>query len=77
MWRFAAGNGYDMLDIHYELIDLFEQSAANGERVLDVTGADVAAFCDGLLQNTQTYTAKWRADLNRSVTKGVKKHADE
>jgi DNA-binding ferritin-like protein (Dps family) len=77
MWRFAAGNGYDMLDIHYELIDLFEQSAANGERVLDVTGADVAAFCDGLLQNTQTYTAKWRADLNRSVTKGVKKHGDE
>ncbi|MDR1068881.1 MAG: DUF1048 domain-containing protein [Clostridiales Family XIII bacterium] len=77
MWGFAAGDGYDMLNVHYGLIELFEAAAANGKRALDVTGADVAAFCDELLQNTQTYTAKWRTDLNRSIMKEIKKHGDE
>ena len=28
MWMFSAGSGYDMLDIQYELIDLFESGVA-------------------------------------------------
>ena len=30
MWQFAAGNGYDMMKVHYDLIDLFESGAAEG-----------------------------------------------
>lgn len=69
MWNFAAGNGYDMLKIHYELIDLFESSAADGKNVLDVTGTDVAAFCDELLRNAKTYTDDWGKKLNSDVMK--------
>lgn len=67
MWQFAAGAGYDMLKIHYDLIELFEEGAANSKGVLEVTGEDVAAFCDELLRSAQTYTENWREKLNREI----------
>jgi DNA-binding ferritin-like protein (Dps family) len=36
------------------LLDLFETGAADGKRVLDITGEDVAAFCDELLRHAKT-----------------------
>jgi len=38
-----------------ELVEFFEEGAAAGKGVLEVTGPDVAAFVDGLLQDTRTY----------------------
>jgi DNA-binding ferritin-like protein (Dps family) len=67
MWNFAAGNGYDMLKIQYELIDLFEVGVAEGKHVLEITGEDAAAFCDELLRNAKTYTENWRKKLNRDI----------
>ncbi|MDR2817528.1 MAG: DUF1048 domain-containing protein [Oscillospiraceae bacterium] len=67
MWMFAAGSGYDMMQIHYDLIELFEQGAADGKHVLEITGADVAAFCDELLCSAKTYTEGWRDKLNRDI----------
>ena len=69
MWNFAAGDGYDMLKIHYELIDLFEAGVADGKQVLEITGNDVASFCDELLENAKTYTADWGKKLNESIMK--------
>ena len=69
MWNFAAGDGYDMLKIHYELIDLFEAGAAEGKQVLEITGEDVAAFCDELLRSARTYTENWHEKLNRDIMK--------
>ncbi len=73
MWNFAAGSGYDMLKIQYELIDLFEAGVADGKRVLEVTGTDVAAFCDELLRSAKTYTADWHEALNRDIMKRLGK----
>jgi DNA-binding ferritin-like protein (Dps family) len=67
MWMFAAGDGYDMMEVHYGLIDLFECGVAEGKSVLEVTGDDVAEFCDELLKTTKTYTEDWRAKLNRQI----------
>ncbi len=72
MWSFAAGDGYDMLKIQYDLIELFEEGAANGKKVLDITGEDVATFCDGLLASAKTYTEGWRDKLNKDIIKKVK-----
>jgi len=38
------------------IVDLFEEGAAMGKGVLEVTGRDVAAFCDDLIQDSKTYT---------------------
>lgn len=76
MWMFAAGSGYDMMKIHYDLIDLFEAGAADGKHVLEITGEDVAAFCDELLRNASTYTENWREALNRDILKKLGKGKD-
>lgn len=43
MWIF--GDGFDTGD----LLELFEGGAAEGKQVLDITGEDVAVFCDELI----------------------------
>lgn len=73
MWNFASGDGYDMLEIQYGLIDLFEESAQAGKNVLEVTGKDVAGFVDELLKSTQTYTNDWRDKLNQDIEHKVGK----
>ena len=72
MWQFASGAGYDMMEIHYGLIELFEEGAAEGKNVLEVTGEDVAAFVDELLKNVRTYTEDWRNRLNQKIKKKLK-----
>lgn len=67
MWQFVAGSGYDMMEVHYGLIDLFEEGVSNGKSVLEVTGEDVASFVDELLKNTRTYTDDWRTKLNNEI----------
>ncbi len=76
MWMFAAGSGFDMLKIHYDLIELFEAGAADGKRVLEITGEDVASFCDELLRSARTYTENWREALNRDIQKKFGKERD-
>lgn len=67
MFKFAGGGGMDIVAILKDLLGLFETSAAEGRRALEVTGEDVAGFCDELLRNATTYTAKWHEQLNRDV----------
>ena len=76
MWMFAAGAGYDMLKIYYDLIELFEAGAVDGKHVLEITGGDVAAFCDELLRNARTYTEDWLAALNRDIQKKLGREKD-
>ena len=73
MWMHSGGSGMDMLPIFTDLLDLFETGAAEGKRVLEITGEDVAAFCDELLRNARTYTQNWRDDLNRDIMRKLRK----
>lgn len=73
MWMFAAGAGYDMMKLHCDLIELFEAGAAEGKHVLEITGEDVASFCDELLRSARTYTEDWREGLNRDILKKLGK----
>lgn len=73
MWRFASGAGYDMMALHQDLLELFEAGAADGKPVLEITGEDVAAFCDELLRSVRTSEADWRASFNRKIRETVEK----
>jgi len=67
-------SGLDGMDIFKGLLDLFEEGAANGRTAIEITGDNVAAFCDELTSGgAKTYVDKWRDDLNRSVAKRVGK----
>ncbi|HLZ23536.1 MAG TPA: DUF1048 domain-containing protein [Ktedonobacterales bacterium] len=67
MWGLAGGSGMDIMPILADLLDLFETGAAEGKPVLDVTGEDVAAFCDELLRNAKTWTGNRNKALNRDI----------
>ena len=59
------------------MIDLFEESAADGKNVLEIIGKDVADFVDELLKNTRTYTQDWRNKLNKKINKKLRDDKSE
>ncbi|MEG9227605.1 DUF1048 domain-containing protein [Aeromicrobium sp. Sec7.5] len=70
MWRFTADDGMDIVAILEDVLQEFETAAGNGRRVLDVTGDDVAAYCDRLLGGAtpaDRYLTAWRNTLNQDV----------
>lgn len=77
MWSFAGGDGSDMLEAQRELIDLFETSAADGKHVLEVTGEDVAGFCDEFIRDTKKWTDNYREKLNRNMSNKIGKDNDK
>jgi DNA-binding ferritin-like protein (Dps family) len=52
-----------------DIIDLFEQGAADGRGVLEVTGNDVAAFCDGLVEDLPTYAHLHQESIRNDATR--------
>ena len=71
LFRFTTGDGMGTMDVLKDVLALFETSAAEGKHALDVTGEDVAAFCDERLRGAPSYSYvdKGRASLNRDVAK--------
>ncbi|MBN9391158.1 MAG: DUF1048 domain-containing protein [Chloroflexi bacterium] len=59
------------------IVDLFEEGASQGKGVLEVTGSDVAAFCDDLIKDSKTYAEIYQESVNQEVYKAVKKTTDK
>ena len=55
------------------IVDLFEEGAALGKGVLEVTGRDVAAFCDDLIKDSKTYADIYQESVNQEINKAMKK----
>ena len=63
-------------DLLSGIIDLFEEGAASGKSVLEVTGKDVAAFCDELIKDSETYADLYQKSINKQVNMAIKKATD-
>lgn len=59
------------------IVDLFEEGATLRKGVLEVTGSDVAAFCDDLIKDSKTYADIYQESVNQEVTKAMKKVTDK
>ena len=59
------------------IVDLFEEGVASGKGVLEVTGSDVAAFCDDLIKDSKTYADIYQESVNQEVYKAIKKDTDK
>lgn len=59
------------------IVDLFEEGAASGKGVLEVTGSNVAAFCDDLIKDSKTYADIYQESVDKEVYKAIKKHTDK
>jgi DNA-binding ferritin-like protein (Dps family) len=71
-------DGTDFLstDLLSGIIDLFEEGAALGKGVLEVTGNDVAAFCDDLIKDSKTFADILQESVDQDVKKSMKKVTD-
>ncbi|KPV42320.1 DUF1048 domain-containing protein [Alicyclobacillus ferrooxydans] len=58
------------------IIDLFEEGVGLGKDVLEVTGSDVAAFCDALVKDSKTYADIYKESVGQEVNKAIKKVTD-
>ncbi|RJX37930.1 DUF1048 domain-containing protein [Paenibacillus pinisoli] len=59
------------------IVDLFEEGAASGKGVLEVTGSDVAAFCDELIKDSKTYAELYQETVDQKVNNAMKKAMDK
>lgn len=57
----------DISRIFDGILDLFEEGAAQGRKVTDLTGEDVADFCDELIKDVKTWRDKYRTKLNDTI----------
>lgn len=68
------------LDLVEQVIELFEQGAAENQSVLAITGRDIAGFCDALIDDTPTQADTTEKEINQSsqvsMEKSRKKGAD-
>ena len=67
----------DGTDLLSGIIDLFEEGAALGKGVLEVTGSDVAAFCDDLIKDSKTFADILQESIDQEVNKATKKVTDK
>lgn len=51
------------------LVDMLEEAAADGKKVTDITGPDVAAFADDLVKGESSYKDLQRKKLNDKLNK--------
>lgn len=75
LWRFTTGDRMDIVEILEEILGEFEAAAAAGRHAMDVTGENVAAYCDAKLGGNANpmdrYLKNWRASLNRDVRRQI------
>nr|WP_320024202.1 DUF1048 domain-containing protein [uncultured Acetobacterium sp.] len=59
------------------IVDLFDEGVALGKGVLEVTGSDVAAFCDELIKDSKTYADLYQESVDHKVNQAMKKSIDK
>lgn len=65
MWTIGGLTEWeDMNRIFGGTLDLFEEGAAEGKKVTDLTGEDLSSFCDELVIDAKTWKDKYRKKLN-------------
>ena len=69
------GEGRDGGAIYADLIDLVEQSAANGTPIREIVGADPVAFVEAFIQNYPE--GHWRARERERFTSAIERIEQE
>ena len=69
LWQRSDFTGRNIMPILEGVLELFEESNAQGQSVQDVLGGDVKGFCTSLAgeQGAKTYRERWRDQLNASI----------
>lgn len=74
-WERSDFSGRNILPILDGVLDLFEETAANGQSIQETIGEDINAFCLALAgeEGAKSYRDKWREQLNSNIAKKLGK----
>jgi DNA-binding ferritin-like protein (Dps family) len=70
-----ASSDAGLVNMQFDILDMFETGVQDGKGVLDIVGNDVIGFCDGLLEAfpEHTWIAKMKSALNQNIHKKLNK----
>ncbi|SEH68097.1 DNA-binding ferritin-like protein (Dps family) [Halobacillus karajensis] len=63
---------YEGTGLLSEILSFFEEGAASGKDVLEVTGRDVAEFCDELIGDSKTFADFYQESVTQKVDRDMK-----
>jgi DNA-binding ferritin-like protein (Dps family) len=71
LMEYSDFTGRNLMPILSGVLDMFEETAAEGIEVKEVVGDDIKGFCSALgnAEGAKTYRDKWRDQLNSNITK--------
>jgi DNA-binding ferritin-like protein (Dps family) len=75
LMEYSDFTGRNLMPILSGVLDLLEETSAEGLSVKEVIGDDTKGFCAALAgaEGAKTYRDKWRAQLNNDIAKKLKK----
>ena len=74
MWTFSDFTGQKILEALSDLLDMFEEGAANNVDVFTLTGDDVGEFADGIVREV---ASTWIEDRKSKMNKKIKKFREK
>jgi DNA-binding ferritin-like protein (Dps family) len=72
---FGRGDGADAISMFEDLIDLFEQSAANETPIREIVGQDPVEFIEAFIQNYSE--GQWRLRERQRLINAIERAAGE
>lgn len=70
-----APSSAGVVNVQFDILDMFETGAQEGKGVLEIVGDDVIGFCDGILRASpeDTWMGKMKSAMNQSIHKKLSK----
>lgn len=71
LWLHSDFTGHNIMSILSGVLDLFEETSADGQSVQETLGDDIKGFCSALASEAgaKSYRDKWRDQLNNTIAK--------
>lgn len=75
LWLHSDFTGRNLISILGGVLNLFEETMADGQSVQEVLGGDIKGFCLALAGDAgaKSYRDKWREQLNNTIAKKLGK----
>lgn len=71
LWPHSDFSGRNLIPILDGVLGLLEETAADGQSILEVLGDDIRGFCSALAgeEGAKTFRDRWRYQLNESIAR--------
>jgi DNA-binding ferritin-like protein (Dps family) len=75
LFSYSSFTGRNLMPIFDGVLELLEETAADGQGIHGVLGDDIEGFCAALAggEGSRNYRDRWRTQLNRNVARKLRR----